>query len=304
MREFRPIATPTRTVEIMRQYDIKMKKSLGQNFLVEPQILEKMIAAGQIDKQTTVVEIGPGIGALTEYLARAAKEVIAFEIDPRFIEILKETLAEYDNVTVHHQDILKVNFEEAAYQSLREAERLVVVANLPYYITTPIIMNLIDSELPFDALVMMMQKEVAERMTATVNTKAYNSLTLAIENSMQAEIAFIVPKGVFIPKPNVDSAVLKLVRREQSIVQVDDHKKLQQLIQIAFTQRRKTIWNNLRSHVHELGRSAEQMERALEIADIDKSRRAESLTLQEYATLYQALDLGNVSGDSENDAVC
>ncbi|MBD3949882.1 16S rRNA (adenine(1518)-N(6)/adenine(1519)-N(6))-dimethyltransferase RsmA [Tuanshanicoccus lijuaniae] len=304
MREFRPIATPTRTVEIMRQYDIKMKKSLGQNFLVEPQILEKMIAAGQIDKQTTVVEIGPGIGALTEYLARAAKEVIAFEIDPRFIEILKETLAEYDNVTVHHQDILKVNFEEAAYQSLREAERLVVVANLPYYITTPIIMNLIDSELPFDALVMMMQKEVAERMTATVNTKAYNSLTLAIENSMQAEIAFIVPKGVFIPKPNVDSAVLKLVRREQPIIQVDDHKKLQQLIQIAFMQRRKTIWNNLRSHVHELGRSAEQMERALEIADIDKSRRAESLTLQEYATLYQALDLGNVSGDSENDAVC
>ncbi|MBK0348629.1 16S rRNA (adenine(1518)-N(6)/adenine(1519)-N(6))-dimethyltransferase RsmA [Aerococcaceae bacterium zg-ZJ1578] len=296
MREFRPIATPTRTVEIMRQYDIKMKKSLGQNFLVEPQILEKMIMAGQIDSQTTVVEIGPGIGALTEYLARSAKEVVAFEIDSRFIEILKETLAEYDNVTVHHQDILKVNFEDDAYQSLREAERLVVVANLPYYITTPIIMNLIESQLPFDALVMMMQKEVAERMTATVNTKSYNSLTLAIENSMKAEIAFIVPKGVFIPKPNVDSAVLKLVRREQNIVQVDNPQKLQKLIQIAFTQRRKTIWNNLRSHESELSCTAEKIEQALESAAIDKSRRAESLTLQDYAILYQALEMGSVVG--------
>ncbi|MFK8243470.1 MULTISPECIES: 16S rRNA (adenine(1518)-N(6)/adenine(1519)-N(6))-dimethyltransferase RsmA [unclassified Facklamia] len=296
MREFRPIATPTRTVEIMRQYDIKMKKSLGQNFLVEPQILEKMIMAGQIDSQTTVVEIGPGIGALTEYLARSAKEVVAFEIDSRFIEILKETLAEYDNVTVHHQDILKVNFEDDAYQSLRDAERLVVVANLPYYITTPIIMNLIESQLSFDALVMMMQKEVAERMTATVNTKSYNSLTLAIENSMKAEIAFIVPKGVFIPKPNVDSAVLKLVRREQNIVQVDNPQKLQKLIQIAFTQRRKTIWNNLRSHESELGCTAEKIEQALESAAIDKSRRAESLTLQDYAILYQALEMGSVVG--------
>ncbi|MBS4462383.1 16S rRNA (adenine(1518)-N(6)/adenine(1519)-N(6))-dimethyltransferase RsmA [Aerococcaceae bacterium zg-B36] len=296
MREFRPIATPTRTVEIMRQYDIKMKKSLGQNFLVEPQILEKMIMAGQIDSQTTVVEIGPGIGALTEYLARSAKEVVAFEIDSRFIEILKETLAEYDNVTVHHQDILKVNFEDDAYQSLRDAERLVVVANLPYYITTPIIMNLIESQLSFDALVMMMQKEVAERMTATVNTKSYNSLTLVIENSMKAEIAFIVPKGVFIPKPNVDSAVLKLVRREQNIVQVDNPQKLQKLIQIAFTQRRKTIWNNLRSHESELGCTSEKIEQALESATIDKSRRAESLTLRDYAILYQALEMGSVVG--------
>ena len=212
MREFRPIATPTRTVDIMRRYDIKMKKSLGQNFLIEPQILDKMIETGQIDRHTTVVEIGPGIGALTEFLARNAKEVIAFEIDSRFVEILKDTLSDYDNVTIHHQDILKVNFNDPIYQNLHDAERLVVVANLPYYITTPIIMNLIESNLKFDQLVMMMQKEVAERMTATVNTKSYNSLTLAIQNTMDAKIAFIVPKSVFIPQPNVDSAVLSLTR--------------------------------------------------------------------------------------------
>lgn len=289
MREFRPIATPTRTVEIMRKYDIKMKKSLGQNFLVEPQILEKMIEAGKIDDTTTVVEIGPGIGALTEYLARHAKEVIAFEIDPRFIEILKDTLSEYDNVTVHHQDILKVNFEAEAYESLRQAERLIVVANLPYYITTPIIMNLIESDLIFDRLVMMMQKEVAERMTAKVNTKAYNSLTLAIQNTMDAKIGFIVPKGVFIPQPNVDSAVLVLTRLSEPIAKVKDVRAFEHLIQVAFTQRRKTIWNNFRNNVDQLPYAIEEIELALEQAKIEKTRRAESLTLSDYEMIFNAL---------------
>lgn len=289
MREFRPIATPTRTVEIMRQYDIKMKKSLGQNFLVEPKILEKMIEVAAIDNQTTVVEIGPGIGALTEYLARSAKEVFAFEIDARFIDILKDTLSEYRNVTVYHQDILKVNFNEEMYQTLREAKRLVVVANLPYYITTPIIMNLIESELPFERLVMMMQKEVAERMTANVNTKSYNSLTLAIQNMMEAKIGFIVPKGVFIPQPNVDSAVLVLTRLAQPNVEVNDRKLFQQLIQVAFTQRRKTIWNNFRSNIDQLSWTIEQIEEALVVAEIDKTRRAESLTLYDYEKIYRVV---------------
>lgn len=289
MKEFRPIAIPTRTVEIMRRYDIKMKKSLGQNFLVEPQILEKMISAGDIDNRTTVVEIGPGIGALTEYLARHAKEVVAFEIDSRFIEILKETLADYSNVTVHHQDILKVNFDDTQYDSLRYADRLVVVANLPYYITTPIIMNLIESDLKFDSLVMMMQKEVAERMTAKVNTKSYNSLTLAIQNTMEAQIAFIVPKGVFIPQPNVDSAVLKLTRLAAPHVDVENPTEFQKLVQLAFTQRRKTIWNNLRSNLSSLEVTIEKLEMALNKAGIEKTRRAESLTLDDYDCLYQAL---------------
>ncbi|MDT2768527.1 16S rRNA (adenine(1518)-N(6)/adenine(1519)-N(6))-dimethyltransferase RsmA [Globicatella sulfidifaciens] len=289
MREFRPIATPTRTVDIMRRYDIKMKKSLGQNFLIEPQILDKMIETGQIDRHTTVVEIGPGIGALTEFLARSAKEVIAFEIDSRFVEILKDTLSDYDNVTIHHQDILKVNFNDPIYQNLHDAERLVVVANLPYYITTPIIMNLIESNLKFDQLVMMMQKEVAERMTATVNTKSYNSLTLAIQNTMDAKIAFIVPKSVFIPQPNVDSAVLSLTRLEHPIAEVDNLEKFHHLIQICFVQRRKTIWNNLRNAAKDLDLSVEQLETALDQAQIEKARRAESLTLEDYQRLYNAI---------------
>lgn len=289
MREFRPIATPTRTVDIMRRYDIKMKKSLGQNFLIEPQILDKMIETGQIDRHTTVVEIGPGIGALTEFLARNAKEVIAFEIDSRFVEILKETLSDYDNVTIHHQDILKVNFNDPIYQNLHDAERLVVVANLPYYITTPIIMNLIESNLKFDQLVMMMQKEVAERMTANVNTKSYNSLTLAIQNTMDAKIAFIVPKSVFIPQPNVDSAVLSLTRLEHPIAEVDNLEKFHHLIQICFVQRRKTIWNNLRNAAKDLDLSVEQLETALDQAQIEKARRAESLTLEDYQRLYNAI---------------
>lgn len=289
MREFRPIATPTRTVDIMRRYDIKMKKSLGQNFLIEPQILDKMIETGQIDRHTTVVEIGPGIGALTEFLARNAKEVIAFEIDSRFVEILKDTLSDYDNFTIHHQDILKVNFNDPIYQNLHDAERLVVVANLPYYITTPIIMNLIESNLKFDQLVMMMQKEVAERMTATVNTKSYNSLTLAIQNTMDAKIAFIVPKSVFIPQPNVDSAVLSLTRLEHPIAEVDNLEKFHHLIQTCFVQRRKTIWNNLRNAAKDLDLSLEQLETALDEAHIEKARRAESLTLEDYQRLYNAI---------------
>lgn len=289
MREFRPIATPTRTVDIMRRYDIKMKKSLGQNFLIEPQILDKMIETGQIDRHTTVVEIGPGIGALTEFLARNAKEVIAFEIDSRFVEILKDTLSDYDNVTIHHQDILKVNFNDPIYQNLHDAERLVVVANLPYYITTPIIMNLIESNLKFDQLVMMMQKEVAERMTANVNTKSYNSLTLAIQNTMDAKIAFIVPKSVFIPQPNVDSAVLSLTRLEHPIAEVDNLEKFHHLIQTCFVQRRKTIWNNLRNAAKDLDLSLEQLETALDQAQIEKARRAESLTLEDYQRLYNAI---------------
>ncbi|HFI0464329.1 TPA: 16S rRNA (adenine(1518)-N(6)/adenine(1519)-N(6))-dimethyltransferase RsmA [Streptococcus suis] len=269
----------------MRRYDIKMKKSLGQNFLVEPKILEKMIAAGQIDKSTTVVEIGPGIGALTQYLAHYAKAVYAFEIDARFVTILAETLSDYDNVNVIHQDILSVDFASPDYQALQTADRLVVVANLPYYITTPIIMNLIGSSLKFERLVMMMQKEVAQRMTAQVNTKQYNSLTLAIQNTMSAEISFIVPKGVFIPQPNVDSAVLTLTRRDQPIVSLPDLHAFHEFIQLAFTQRRKTIWNNLRQG---LDLDPSVLESALEKAQIDKQRRAESLTLEDFERLYLA----------------
>lgn len=283
----RLIATPSRTTEIMKRYDIKMKKSLGQNFLVEPQILQKMIDVGEIDDQTTVIEIGPGIGALTEFLALNAKEVLAFEIDPRFVDILGETLKNYNNVKVVHQDILKVNFQTEEYQFLTEVDRLVVVANLPYYITTPIIMHLIESQLPFDALVMMMQKEVAERMTAEVGSKAYNSLTIAIQYQMAAELAFIVPKTVFIPRPNVDSAVLKLTKLNTARVEVDDFKTFQEFVQAAFKQRRKTIWNNFKAAYISNGIVEENIiKECLEESGINPIRRGESLTIEEFADLY------------------
>ncbi|MGX7350178.1 16S rRNA (adenine(1518)-N(6)/adenine(1519)-N(6))-dimethyltransferase RsmA [Dolosicoccus paucivorans] len=284
---FRPISLPTRTVDIMKRYDIKMKKSLGQNFLVEPQILEKMIDTAQIDDQTTVIEVGPGIGALTEFLARSAKQVLSFEIDQRFIAILEETLAPYDNVKVVHEDILKVDFNEENYRWLANEERLVVVANLPYYITTPIIMHLLESRLPFDTLVMMMQKEVAERMTANIGTKAYSSLSIAVQNVMDSELSFIVPKTVFIPQPNVDSAVLKLTRRPAPLVEVDNPARFEHFVRTAFTQRRKTLWNNLRHYLKDV--SADQIQQALDEAKIDGQRRGESLSIDEFASIYQAL---------------
>lgn len=282
------IATPSRTTEIMQQYGIKMKKSLGQNFLIEPRMLEKMIEAGEVDKHTTVIEIGPGIGALTEYLAIHAKEVLAFEIDQRFVQILSNTLAPYENVQVIHKDILSVDFADEAYDWLRKVDRLVVVANLPYYITTPIIMNLLASELPFQSLIMMMQKEVAERMTASVGTKAYNSLTIAIQNDMNAETAFIVPKTVFIPKPNVDSAVLKLTRRQQPLVTVDDSHRFQKFVQACFKQRRKTIWNNLKAAFTSDVVSADDIRLIMDQVGLDGTRRAETLTIVEFAQLYEA----------------
>lgn len=284
---FRPISLPTRTVDIMKRYDIKMKKSLGQNFLVEPQILTKMIETAQIDERTTVVEIGPGIGALTEFLARSAKQVLSFEIDQRFIAILQETLAPYENVQIVHEDILKVDFATPEYRWLSNEERLVVVANLPYYITTPIIMRLLESRLPFDTLVMMMQKEVAERMTAQIGTKAYSSLSIAVQNVMESELSFIVPKTVFIPQPNVDSAVLKLTRRPAPLVEVKDPLKFELFVQTAFTQRRKTLWNNLRHYLTDV--SSEAVQATLDKVGIDGSRRAESLSIDEFALLYRGI---------------
>ena len=284
------IATPSKTIEIMKQHGIVMKKSLGQNFLVEPQILQHMIEVAEIDKNTVVIEIGPGIGALTEFLARNAKEVFAFEIDQRFIKILEETLISYDNITLIHQDILQVDFSEERYQSLHQMDHLVVVANLPYYITTPIIMHLISSRLPFQSLVMMMQKEVAERLTAQVGTKAYSSLTVAIQLEMDSELAFIVPKSVFIPQPNVDSAVLKLSRRDEARVKVEDPEKFQTLVQICFKQRRKTLWNNLKNEFIHKGKLDEnQLHQVLKQSGVDPKRRAETLSLEEYAKLYYNL---------------
>ena len=268
------IATPSRTKQILKKYGLTMKKSLGQNFLVEPGILTKMLAAGEIDKDTVVIEIGPGIGALTERLAQEAKQVIAFEVDRRLEPILKNELAEYENIEVIFQDILEANLQELFADRFEPTDRIVVAANLPYYITTPIIMNFIEANLPVDAYVMMMQKEVAERMTASPGSKNYGSLTVAIDYYTEAEISFIVPRTVFVPQPNVDSAVLKLKRREVPKVTVENEAFYFRLTRGSFQHRRKTLWNNLMGIYGKTDEAKEALRLGLEAVGIEGSRRA------------------------------
>ena len=279
------IATPSRTKQILKKYGLTMKKSLGQNFLVEPGILTKILAAGEIDKDTVVIEIGPGIGALTERLAQEAKQVIAFEVDRRLEPILKNELAEYDNIEVIFQDILEANLPELFADRFEPTDRIVVAANLPYYITTPIIMNFIEANLPVDAYVMMMQKEVAERMTASPGSKNYGSLTVAIDYYTEAEISFIVPRTVFVPQPNVDSAVLKLKRREVPKVTVENEAFYFRLTRGSFQHRRKTLWNNLMGIYGKTDEAKEALRLGLEAVGIEGSRRAETLAIEEFAAL-------------------
>lgn len=289
MIDNRDIATPSRTAEIVKKYGLSMKKSLGQNFLIEPNILTKIIDVSDLTKDTNVIEVGPGIGALTERLARVSNQVLTFEIDQRLLPVLEDTLGKYDNITVVHRDILETKLPEDVQQYVDLQKPLSVVANLPYYITTPIIMHFLESGLPIETFVMMMQKEVAQRMTAKPSSKAYGSLTIAIQYYMHAEIAFIVPKTVFSPQPNVDSAILKLKRRTQPLVQVKDEALFFKLVKLSFTQRRKTLWNNL---IQAFGKSPEQklqLEKALEVAGIEPSVRAEALSIDDFARLANVL---------------
>ncbi|WP_301359090.1 16S rRNA (adenine(1518)-N(6)/adenine(1519)-N(6))-dimethyltransferase RsmA [Enterococcus spodopteracolus] len=290
MSEYRDIATPTRTKEILLKHGFSFKKSLGQNFLTEPNILRKIIETGQIDQQTNVIEVGPGIGALTEQIARHAKQVVAFEIDDRLIPVLADTLSPYPNVTVIHQDILKTDLAEAVRTKFNEQLPLKVVANLPYYITTPIMMHFLESDVVVDEMIVMMQKEVADRISAKPGTKAYGSLSIAVQYYMEASLAFIVPKTVFVPQPNVDSAILKLTRRATPAVSVTDEKAFFRLTKAAFQQRRKTLWNNLQ---HAYGKDEETkrwLTESLTEAGIDPKRRGETLSLGEFATLSNAME--------------
>ncbi|MDK6369072.1 16S rRNA (adenine(1518)-N(6)/adenine(1519)-N(6))-dimethyltransferase RsmA [Aerococcus sp. UMB9870] len=283
------IATPSRTNEILKRYQLEAKKSLGQNFLMEPQVLADMVATGEIDQETNVIEIGPGIGALTEVLAQEAKEVLAFELDQRLLPVLANELADYDNIHIHHADILEVDIKATVSQYFSADERLLVVANLPYYITTPIIFKLLESGLRFDGFVLMMQKEVAERLTASPNSKAYGSLTIAIDYYCEAEIAFTVPRTVFKPRPNVDSAILYLKRRPEAKLSVQDEDFFFRLVRASFKQRRKTLWNNLRQFFGKDPQVLSRVEEALDQAGIDPKRRAETLTIEEFARLSDAL---------------
>lgn len=243
------IATPSRTREILKKYGFAFKKSLGQNFLVDPNVLNRITEAAGLTKETAAIEIGPGIGALTEHLARKAGKVVAFEIDKRLLPILKDTLSPYKNVEIIHQDVLKANVKEVIKEELSGYSDIMVVANLPYYVTTPIIMKLLEECLPIRGLVVMMQKEVADRLSAQPGTKEYGSLSIAVQYYTEAKTAFVVPKTVFIPQPNVDSAVIHLKRRTKPLVEVDNESFFFSLVKAAFAQRRKTLINNLTSQM-------------------------------------------------------
>ncbi|EMT45284.1 MULTISPECIES: 16S rRNA (adenine(1518)-N(6)/adenine(1519)-N(6))-dimethyltransferase RsmA [Anoxybacillus] len=286
---YKDIATPTRTKEILTKYGFSFKKSLGQNFLIEPNVLHRIVDFAELSEQTGVIEIGPGIGALTEQLARRAKKVVAFEIDQRLLPILDETLSPYGNVSIIHQDILKANVEKVIAEQLADVDDIMVVANLPYYVTTPIIMKLLTDRLPIRGMVVMLQKEVAERMAAKPGTKDYGSLTIAVQYYTHAETVMHVPRTVFMPKPNVDSAVIRLLRREQPAVHVSDEQFFFTVVRASFGQRRKTILNNLMSQLPNGKEKKEQIEQALHNAHIDPKRRGETLTIAEFATLSEQL---------------
>ena len=283
------IADYSVTRAILERHGFTFKKSFGQNFLTDTNILQKIVDTAEIDKNINVIEIGPGIGALTEFLAESATEVMAFEIDDRLVPILADTLRDFDNVTVVNQDILKVDLAQYIAEFKNPDLPIKVVANLPYYITTPILMHLIESGIPFSEFVVMMQREVADRISAQPNTKAYGSLSIAVQYYMTAKVAFIVPRTVFVPAPNVDSAILKMVRRDQPAVAVQDEKFFFKVSKASFVHRRKTLWNNLTSHFGKSEENKAKLTAALEQAELSPSVRGEALTLADFARLADAL---------------
>ena len=283
------IADYSVTRAILERHGFTFKKSFGQNFLTDTNILQKIVDTAELDKEVNVIEIGPGIGALTEFLAENAAEVKAFEIDDRLVPILADTLRDFDNVTVINEDILKADLQ-AHIQNFKNPELPIkVVANLPYYITTPILMHLIESKIPFSEFVVMMQKEVADRISAQPNTKAYGSLSIAVQYYMTAKVAFVVPRTVFVPAPNVDSAILKMVRRSEPLVAVKDEDFFFKVARLSFVHRRKTLWNNLTGAFGKSEEVKERLTRALEQADIKPSVRGEALSIADFARLSDAL---------------
>ncbi|SEM71561.1 dimethyladenosine transferase [Paenibacillus sp. cl141a] len=293
MSRIEDISTPRRTKEIISRHGFSFKKSLGQNFLIDQNILYKIVEAAGLDKDKGALEIGPGIGALTEKLAQTAGNVTAVEIDQRLIPILREVLEPYGNVRVHHGDVLKVDLHELFRQDFGDVSKVSVVANLPYYVTTPILMKLLEEKLPLENIVVMIQKEVAERMAAAPGSKDYGSLSIAVQYYSEPKLVCIVPHTVFIPQPNVESAVIRLAVREQPPVRVEDERFFFEVVQASFAQRRKTIANNLKSRFFP-GEGRERLEQLLQEAGIEPSRRGETLSIEEYARLSNVLFGANI----------
>lgn len=281
------LSNPRKTIEIIQKYEFAFQKKFGQNFLIDAHVLDKIIAAAQITKEDFVLEIGPGIGTMTQYLAESAGQVVAVEIDRMLIPILKETLSAYDNVTVIHEDIMKLDIGKLAEEK-NGGKPIKVVANLPYYITTPIIMGLFESHVPIDSITVMVQKEVAQRMQALPGTKDYGALSLAVRYYAEPYLAANVPPNCFMPRPGVGSAVIRLIRHREPKVSVKDEKLMFGIIRASFNQRRKTLQNGL-NNSPEITASKEQIAEAIAALELPASVRGEALTLEQFAALSDAL---------------
>ncbi|MCI8615151.1 MAG: 16S rRNA (adenine(1518)-N(6)/adenine(1519)-N(6))-dimethyltransferase RsmA [Lachnospiraceae bacterium] len=289
------LATPTATGEVIKKYGFHFQKRFGQNFLIDANILGKIIGAAEITKEDCVIEIGPGIGTMTQYLAESAKEVVAVEIDKNLIPILKDTLSEYENITVLNEDILNVDVGRLAKER-NEGKPVKVVANLPYYITTPIIMGLLESRVPFYSITIMVQKEVADRMQARPGTKDYGALSLAVQYYVKPEVMMYVPPACFMPRPGVGSCVIRLTRLKEPAIKVLSEKKLFSIIRAAFNQRRKTLANALANSASLLNDKGSPMKvtrqdicAALTKMNLNSSIRGEALSLEQFADLCNLL---------------
>ena len=282
------LGNPKYTIEVLQKYGFVFQKRFGQNFLIDTHVLDRIIEASEITKDDFVLEIGPGIGTMTQYLAEAAREVTAVEIDDALIPILKDTLKEWDNVTVLHGDILKTDIRKIADEK-NQGRPIKVVANLPYYITTPIIMGLFESHVPVDSITVMVQKEVADRMQTGPGSKDYGALSLAVQYYAEPKIVANVPPNCFMPRPKVGSAVIRLTRHQNPPVTTLDDKLMFRLIRASFNQRRKTLQNGIKNFGG-LNFSKEQVAQALEEMELPASVRGEALTLEQFAQLSNILD--------------
>jgi 16S rRNA (adenine1518-N6/adenine1519-N6)-dimethyltransferase len=281
------LGNPQNTIAVLQKYNFSFQKKFGQNFLIDTHVLDKIIASAEITKNDMVLEIGPGIGTMTQYLACAAGKVVAVEIDKTLIPILEDTLSEYDNVQIINQDVLKVNLAKLAEEE-NGGKPIKVVANLPYYITTPIIMGLFENHVPLKSITVMVQKEVADRMQVGPGTKDYGALSLAVQYYAKPYIVANVPPNCFMPRPKVGSAVIRLERYEEPPVQVADEKLMFRIIRASFNQRRKTLVNGLKNSP-KIQFTKEEIEAAIETLGKGASVRGEALTLEEFARLSNIL---------------
>jgi len=281
------LGTPGATKEVINKYSFAFQKKFGQNFLIDSNVLENIVEAAGITKDDFVLEIGPGIGTMTQYLCESARQVLAVEIDKMLIPILEDTLSEYDNVEVINQDVLKVDIKSLVEEK-NNCRPIKVVANLPYYITTPIIMGLFESKVPIESITIMVQKEVADRMQTGPGSKDYGALSLAVQYYAEAKVMLNVSATCFMPRPNVDSAVIKLTRHQEPPVEVKDESLMFRIIRASFNQRRKTLVNGLKNS-SELDFSKEEITEAIKSIGKEENIRGEKLTLEEFAKLSNAL---------------